>query len=99
MLQAVNGVGPITSMAFTLTVAGPKRFRRSRDVGSWVGLCPRVRASGDLDPELSISKTGDGYLRRLPKTTPRPPGRSEEATTARSRRLRRALGPSSPRLR
>ena len=65
MLQAVNGVGPITSMAFTLTVADPKRFRRSRDVGSWVGLCPRVRASGDLDPELSISKTGDGYLRRL----------------------------------
>lgn len=64
-LQQVNGVGPITSLAFTLTVADPKRFKRSRDVGSWVGLCPRVRASGDRDPELSISKTGDGYLRRL----------------------------------
>jgi transposase len=65
LLQQVNGVGPITSLAFTLTVADAKRFRRSRDVGSWVGLCPRVRASGDRDPQLSISKTGDGYLRRL----------------------------------
>ena len=64
-LQAVNGVGPITSLAFVLTVADPSRFRRSRTVGSWVGLAPRVQASGDRDPELSISKTGDGYMRRL----------------------------------
>ena len=64
-LQQVNGVGPITSLAFTLTLADPKRFRRSRAVGSWVGLCPRMRASGDRDPQLPISKSGDGYLRRL----------------------------------
>ena len=64
-LQAVNGVGPITSLAFVLTVADPARFGCSRTVGSWVGLAPRVQASGDHDPDLSISKTGDGYLRRL----------------------------------
>jgi transposase len=64
-LQQVNGVGPITSLAFVLTVADPARFARSRTVGSWVGLAPRVQASGERDPELSISKTGDGYLRRI----------------------------------
>lgn len=65
VLRQVNGVGPITSLAFVLTLADPSRFRRSRTVGSWVGLSPRVHASGASDPELSISKTGDSYLRRL----------------------------------
>lgn len=63
--QEVNGVGAVTSLAFALTVDDPTRFSSSRTVGSWVGLAPRVHASGDHDPQLSISKTGDGYLRRL----------------------------------
>ena len=64
-LQQVHGVGPVTSVAFVLTVDDPRRFRSSRQVGSWLGLCPRSHASGDSAPQLPISKTGDGYLRRL----------------------------------
>jgi transposase len=64
-LQEPDGVGPVTSVAFVLTVADPTRFRKSRHVGSWVGLCPRSCASGDSAPALPISKCGDGYLRRL----------------------------------
>lgn len=64
-LRQVNGVGPVVSMAFVLTVDDPGRFAKSRMVGPWVGLCPQVRASGDSDPQLPISKTGNGYLRRL----------------------------------
>jgi transposase len=64
-LQEVCGVGLITSVAYALTISDPRRFRRSRTVGSWTGLAPRVQASGDRDPELSISKSGDEYLRRL----------------------------------
>ena len=64
-LREVNGAGPLTSLAFVLTVEDPQRFKKSRTVGSWVGLCPRVLASGDSDPQLSISKAGNGYLRRL----------------------------------
>lgn len=60
-----HGVGPVTSVAFVLTLADPARFAHSRDVGSWVGLCPRNSASGDRAPQLGISKCGDGYLRRL----------------------------------
>ncbi len=65
VLQQVDGVGPVTSVAYVLTVADPARFASSRRVGSWLGLCPASRASGDRDPDLPISKTGDGYLRRL----------------------------------
>lgn len=64
-LQQVRGVGPLVSLAFVLTVDDPGRFRRSRTVGSWVGLCPRVQSSGERDPQLGISKTGCSYLRRL----------------------------------
>lgn len=64
-LRQVCGVGSLTSLAFVLSVDDPARFKRSRTVGSWIGLCPRVQASGDSDPQLSISKTGCSYLRRL----------------------------------
>ena len=59
------GVGPIVAMAYALTVGDPKRFRRSRDAGAWVGLTPDKRSFGDSDPQLHIHKRGDGYLRRL----------------------------------
>jgi len=65
LLQQVNGVGPVTATAFVLTIEEPTRFEDSRRLGSWLGLCPRSHASGDSAPELRISKSGDGYLRRL----------------------------------
>ncbi|MEO0650834.1 MAG: IS110 family transposase [Planctomycetota bacterium] len=64
-LQEIHGVGPLTALAFVLTVDDPKRFTHSRDVGAWLGLVPRIEASGDYDPRLPISKAGDAYLRRL----------------------------------
>lgn len=63
--QQIHGVGPITAAAFVLSIEDPKRFKQSRRVGSWAGLCPRSFASGDSNPELGISKAGNGYLRRL----------------------------------
>ena len=41
------------------------RFERVRDVGAFIGLCPRRDQSGENDPELRISKRGDAYVRRL----------------------------------
>lgn len=61
----VHGVGPVTAMAFLLTLDDPARFQKSRDVGAWLGLCPRVQSSGDSNPELSISRRGCPYLRRV----------------------------------
>ena len=64
-LRQISGVGPVTSLAFVLWLEDPKRFARSRSVGSYVGLCPRQRDSGARRPQLRISKAGDGNVRRL----------------------------------
>lgn len=64
-LQQVTGVGPITSLAYILTIDDPKRFAHSRDVGCFLGLQPRSKQSGDSEPEMRITKEGDVYLRTL----------------------------------
>jgi len=64
-IREIRGVGSLTALAYVLTLEDPKRFAKSRDVGAYVGLCPRVSQSGGRDPELSITKAGDRFLRRL----------------------------------
>jgi transposase len=54
-LQQVSGVGPITALYFVLEIGDPNRFERTRDVGAFVGLCPRRDQSGETDKELRIS--------------------------------------------
>jgi len=64
-LRQVPGVGPITALTFVLTLDDPKRFKKSRDVGCFLGLRPKSKQSGASEPEMRISKEGDGYLRTL----------------------------------
>jgi len=64
-LASVPGVGTLTAAAFVLTLGRRERFVHSRDVGSFLGLRPRQRQSGERDPQLGISKSGDKYLRKL----------------------------------
>lgn len=64
-LQQIGGVGPIVALSFVLTIDDHSRFRRSRDVGSYLGLVPRKKSSGDSDPQLRITKAGDPRMRRL----------------------------------
>ena len=65
LLRQVKGVGPLTSLAYVLTLENPDRFRKSRDVGAYLGLAPQQEDSGDSQPQLGISKAGDMMLRRL----------------------------------
>ena len=65
MLQQVNGVGEITSLAFVLTIESPGRFAKSREVGPYLGLVPKQYDSGDSSPQLRITKTGDRMMRQL----------------------------------
>ena len=65
LLRQVHGVGTLIALTYILTVEDPHRFRRSRDVGCYVGLRPKRRQSGQSRPELGISKEGDSYLRKL----------------------------------
>ena len=65
ILRQIKGVGPVTSLAYILTLEDHKRFRKSRDVGSYLGLIPKRDQSGNTDKPLPISKAGNTYLRRL----------------------------------
>lgn len=65
LLRQVSGVGPLIALTFVLTVEDRERFRKSRDVGCYVGLRPKQSESGQSQPQLRISKEGDRYLRQL----------------------------------
>jgi len=64
-LLQIKGVGPVTALTFLLTLEDAGRFRRSRDVGPYLGLVPKQWQSGKQDLELGITKAGDAFLRGL----------------------------------
>jgi transposase len=49
-LMSIPGVGQLTALAFTAAVDDPKRFRRSRDIGAYLGLVLRRYQSGSVGP-------------------------------------------------
>lgn len=65
LLREIKGVGPLTALAFILILDDPSRFKKSRQVGKFVGLIPRRDQSGETDKQLRITKAGNPYLRRL----------------------------------
>jgi hypothetical protein len=65
LLKQIKGVGTLIGLTFLLTLEDPHRFRKSRDVGCYLGLQPGRRNSGRSEPQMHISKEGDPYLRTL----------------------------------
>src|SRR5277367_4532500 len=65
LLKQIKGVGTLIGLTFLLTLEDPHRFRKSRDVGCYLGLQPGRRNSGQSEPQMHISKEGDPYLRTL----------------------------------
>jgi transposase len=65
LLKQIKGVGTLIALTFLLTLEDPRRFRKSRDVGCYLGLQPGRRNSGQSQPQMHISKEGDPYLRTL----------------------------------
>ncbi|MHB8303583.1 MAG: transposase [Acidobacteriaceae bacterium] len=59
------GVGPITSLAFVLTIGDVSRFKHSNQVASYLGLIPREHSSGGKQRLGAISKQGNRFLRQL----------------------------------
>jgi transposase len=64
-LKQVPGVGTLTALTYVATIADPGRFAKSRAAGAFLGLRPRQQQSGGQNPQLGITKAGDGYLRKL----------------------------------
>ena len=65
LLMTQPGVGPITSMAFVLTLGDVSRFPRGKQVASYLGLIPREYSSGGKQRLGSISKQGNRFMRML----------------------------------
>lgn len=65
VVTSITGVGDLTAVAYVLTLGDPSRFRRSREVGSYLGLRPRRDQSGEVDKQLRVTRAGDVYLRSL----------------------------------
>lgn len=65
LLMTQPGVGPVTALAFVLTIGDVSRFQRSGQVASYVGLIPREHSSGGKQRLGSISKQGNRFLRQL----------------------------------
>jgi transposase len=65
LLMTQPGVGPNTALAFVLTIGDVRRFRRGKQVASYLGLIPREESSGGRQKLGAISKQGNRLLRSL----------------------------------
>jgi transposase len=66
LLMTHPGVGPVTAMAFALTLCDPGRFQTSKQVAAYLGLVPQENSSGKNKQRLGhITKQGNRLLRGL----------------------------------
>ena len=64
-IEAIPGVGPLSSTAVVASVGDARTFRSGREFAAFLGLVPRQSGTGGRVKLLGISKRGDPYLRTL----------------------------------
>ena len=64
-IEAIPGVGPLSSTAVLASVGDARTFRSGRQFAAFLGLVPRQSGTGGRVRLLGISKRGDPYLRTL----------------------------------
>jgi transposase len=69
-LMREPGVGPVTALAFVLTIGPVGRFQRSKQVVSYLGLNPTEESSGGKQRLGSISKPGNSMVRHTGRGRP-----------------------------
>jgi transposase len=65
LLRTIPGVGPRTAEAFLAYVDDPRRFRRTRCIGSYFGLVPSQDQSGAVNRLGHITRQGPATVRKL----------------------------------
>ncbi len=65
LLKTIPGVGTRTAEAVLAYIDDPRRFRRSKSVGSYFGLVPTQDASGSVNRLGHITRNGPGTVRGL----------------------------------
>ena len=64
-LMTIDGIGPMNAVAFKAVIENPERFDSNRDVGAYLGLTPRIYASGETERRGHISRAGSEIMRSL----------------------------------
>lgn len=65
MWMEIPGVGPVSALAYKTAIDDPGRFKKSRQVGAYLGLTPRIYSSGERERSGHITKGGDGLTRTV----------------------------------
>jgi len=63
ILCSIPGIGNITALTFISAIGNIDRFNSKKQIGAYVGLVPRVYASGDTIKTGKITKKGNIILR------------------------------------
>lgn len=63
-LMAIPGVGFVTAATLIAEIGDPKRFTRKKQIASYFGLVPRVRASAEHARYGHITRSGSSHARR-----------------------------------
>lgn len=63
-LGCLRGIGPLTGLALAVEIGDWNRFT-GNSIGSFVGLVPSEYSSGQSRAQGSVTKTGNGHVRRL----------------------------------
>jgi transposase len=64
-IEAIPGIGRLSSTALVATIGDARTFRSGREMAAFLGLVPRQSGTGGRMRLLGISKRGDPYLRTL----------------------------------
>lgn len=63
-LQALRGVAPLTAATTIAEIGDMGRFNHPRELMAYLGLVPSEHSSGKTTKRGSITKTGNGHVRR-----------------------------------
>ena len=69
-LMTIPAIGYLTALTYVSTIDDPARFKRSEDVGPYLGLTPRVHQSGEMDRTGALPRPA---TRSRAPTSTRPP--------------------------
>ncbi len=64
-LMTILGIGPLTAITYKVVIDDPLRFKKSRNIGAYLGMCSIQNSSGKIKRYGRISKTGSKETRTL----------------------------------
>lgn len=64
-LKTLRGIQTLTAMTLISELIDLRRFARPRELMAFIGLVPSERSSGGRERRGSITKTGNGHVRRV----------------------------------